>query len=99
MILTGRAVSGEEAFAMGLANRLVERGKAREEAETLAARITAFPQSCMRSDRRAVHAGFDLPIDEAMELEFRLGMEVIAEGELQKGVRLFSQRIGKHGRF
>ena len=84
---------------MGLANRLVERGKAREEAEALAARITAFPQSCMRNDRRAVYAGFDLPIDEAMELEFRLGMEVIAGGELQEGVKRFSQGIGKHGRF
>jgi len=28
MIITGRPVSGEEASVMGLANRLVERGKA-----------------------------------------------------------------------
>jgi enoyl-CoA hydratase len=39
MILAGRPVSGEEAFVMGLANRLVERGKAREEAES----FQAFP--------------------------------------------------------
>jgi hypothetical protein len=38
-------------------------------------------------------------MDEAMDLEFRLGMEVIAEGELQAGVKKFSQGIGKHGRF
>ncbi|MDP3283152.1 MAG: crotonase/enoyl-CoA hydratase family protein [Desulfobacterales bacterium] len=99
MILTGRAVSGEEAFVMGLANRLTERGKAREEAEALAARITAFPQSCMRSDRRAVYAGFDLLFDEAMALEFKLGIEVITGGELQEGMKRFSQGIGKHGRF
>jgi enoyl-CoA hydratase len=99
MILTGRAVGGEEAFAMGLANRLVERGKAREAAESLAAGISSFPQICMRSDRKAVYAGFDLPIDEAMELEFKLGMDVLLKGEFQKGAKSFSEGIGKHGRF
>jgi enoyl-CoA hydratase len=99
MILTGRPVSGEEALVMGLANRLVERGKAREAAEALAFQIAAYPQTCMRSDRQSVHRGFDLSMDEAMDLEFRLGMEVIAAGELQAGVKKFSQGIGKHGRF
>jgi enoyl-CoA hydratase len=99
MILTGRPVSGEEALAMGLANRLVERGKAREEAEALALQIATYPQSCMRNDRQSVYRGFDKPMDEAMALEFRLGMEVIALGELQAGVEKFSQGIGKHGRF
>jgi enoyl-CoA hydratase len=99
MILTGRAVGGEEAFAMGLANRLVERGKAREEAESLAAGIASFPQICMRSDRRAVYDGFDLPIDDAMELEFKLGMDVLLKGEFQGGAKRFSEGIGKHGRF
>ncbi|MDQ1330713.1 MAG: enoyl-CoA hydratase [Thermodesulfobacteriota bacterium] len=99
MILTGRAVDGEEAFGMGLANRIVERGKAREEAEALATQIISFPQSCMRSDRQAVYLGFDLPVDEAMELEFRLGMKVLAGGEFQEGAKRFSQGVGKHGRF
>ncbi len=99
MILTGRPVNGEEAFAMGLANRLVERGEAREAAEALARQIAAHPQSCMRSDRQSVYRGFDLAMEEAMELEFRLGMEVIAGGELRAGVEKFSQGIGKHGRF
>jgi enoyl-CoA hydratase len=97
MILTGRAVSGEEAHTMGLANRLVERGKAREEAEALATRIAAFPQACLRNDRQAVYRGFDLPMDEAMTLEFRLGMDVISSGETQAGAKRFSQGIGKHG--
>ncbi|MGZ6249011.1 MAG: crotonase/enoyl-CoA hydratase family protein [Syntrophales bacterium] len=95
MILTGRAVSGEEAHAMGLANRLVEKGKAREEAEALATQIGTFPQLCMRSDRQAIYGGFNLSMDEAMTLEFRLGMDVISSGESQTGAKRFSQKIGK----
>jgi len=99
MILTGRPVGAEEAFAMGLANRLVEPGKAREKAEALAAQIASFPRICMRSDRMAVYRGFDLPMDEAMILEFRQGMDVLAGGEVLEGAKRFSEGIGKHGRF
>lgn len=47
MILTGRGVSGDEALRMGLANRLVEPGKALEAAKELARQLAAFPQLCL----------------------------------------------------
>lgn len=99
MILTGRPVNAEEAHHMGLANRLVAPGKAKDEAEALALQIASYPQACMRSDRKSIYLGCDLPIDQAMELEFRLGMEVINGSELREGVNKFSQGMGKHGQF
>ena len=51
MILTGRPVGAMEAFAMGLANRVVPKGTARKAAEELAREIARFPQACMRGDR------------------------------------------------
>src|SRR6266542_3332503 len=53
MILTGRGVSGDEALAMGLANRLAEPGGALEDALALARELAALPQLCLRSDRRS----------------------------------------------
>ncbi len=99
MILTGRPVNAEEALAMGLANRVVPQGQARQVAETLAAEIAAFPQRCLRSDREAVYRGFDLPFDEALALEFQLGMGVIRSGESQAGARRFKKGEGRKGRF
>src|SRR5512139_2847234 len=55
MILTGRGVSGDEALRMGLANRLVEPGHALDGALELARQIAAFPQICMRNDRRSAY--------------------------------------------
>ncbi len=99
MILTGRPVGAEEALAMGLANRLVKKGKAREEAEKLASRIADFPQVCMRSDRKSLYLNFGRELDAALELEFKLGMEVIASGETVEGATRFSKGEGKHGKF
>src|SRR6202050_4998201 len=58
MILTGRPVGAAEAHAIGLANRLVARGKAREAAEELAREIARLPQTCLRSDRASVYEQF-----------------------------------------
>ena len=99
MILTGRPVGASEALAMGLANRVVKKGTAREEAENLAARIAEFPQFCLRSDREAVYRGFDREFTQALELEFRLGMNVIESGEAASGGLRFMKGDGKHGAF
>jgi enoyl-CoA hydratase len=99
MILTGRPVGAQEALQMGLANRVVPTGTAREEAEKLAAQIAEFPQICMRSDRNAVYRGFDLDFDKAMELEFLHGMMVITSGETESGAARFVEGAGRHGEF
>ncbi len=66
LMLTGREVGGDEAKAMGLANVLCEPGTAVEEATALAHRLAAFPQGCLRSDRRSAHEQWDLSMPEAL---------------------------------
>jgi enoyl-CoA hydratase len=99
MILTGRAVGAEEAFSIGLANRIAETGKGREEAERLAEEIASFPQRCMRSDREAAYRGLDMEFGEALALEFTLGLRVIESGETVEGASRFSDGKGRHGKF
>lgn len=99
LILTGRPVGAEEALSIGLANRVVETGTARKEAEKLAAQIAEFPQVCMRSDREAVYRGFDQDFDKGMQLEFLLGMNVVNSGETVEGATRFAKGEGRHGKF
>ncbi|MEW2164608.1 crotonase/enoyl-CoA hydratase family protein [Streptomyces sp. NPDC007084] len=97
MILTGRPVPAPEAYAMGLANRLVPPGRSRTEAETLAAKIADFPQACLRSDRASVLDQEGLIEKTAMRTELRYGMDVLAEG--MEGASRFSAGAGRHGVF
>ncbi|MFF4346137.1 crotonase/enoyl-CoA hydratase family protein [Streptomyces sp. NPDC001530] len=97
MILTGRPVPAPEAYAMGLANRLVPSGRARAEAERLAADIADFPQSCLRSDRASVLDQEGLVEKTAMRTELRYGMGVL--GESLEGAARFASGAGRHGSF
>ena len=99
MILTGRPVYAEEALRMGLANRLVDPGTSREEAERMAQQIAQFPQKCLLSDRKSVYEQADLSFAEALTNEFRLGMETITSGETLAGADRFAHGAGRHGKF
>jgi enoyl-CoA hydratase len=99
LILTGRGVSGDEARMMGLANRLVEPGRALDEAIALAKQLAAFPQRCLRSDRLSSYRQWELPLEDALVLETRLGSEVIASGETREGASRFASGAGRHGSF
>ena len=99
LILTGRGVSGDEARAMGLANRLTEPGEALAGAIDLAGQIAAFPQRCTRSDRASSYEQWDLPMAEAMANETRHGLEVINSGETLAGAARFASGEGRHGAF
>ena len=99
LILTGRGVSGDEAQRMGLANRLVEPGTALAHATELARQLAAFPQRCLRSDRLSSYRQWDLGLEPALELETRMGLDVIRSGETQAGASRFAGGAGRHGEF
>jgi enoyl-CoA hydratase len=99
LILTGRGVGGDEAEAMGLVNRLTEPGGALAGAMELATQIAAFPQVCLRSDRRSSYEQWDLDLGEALSRETALGIETLASPELFDGVGRFTSGEGRHGTF
>jgi enoyl-CoA hydratase len=99
LILTGRGVSGDEAVRMGLANRLAEPGRALEEAVALARQVGAFPQNCLRADRRSSYEQWGMQLEEALANETRLGLGVIASGETVAGAARFAAGEGRHGSF
>ncbi|MGV9787495.1 crotonase/enoyl-CoA hydratase family protein [Streptomyces sp. NPDC003435] len=97
MILTGRPVPAAEAHAIGLADRVVPTGRARAEAEELAATIARFPQDCLRSDRASVIDQEGLSEEEAMRGELRHGMAVLTGAS--EGAARFAGGAGRHGAF
>lgn len=98
MILTGRAVSAKEALAMGLANRVVPKGKSLEAALEMAKLLVSFPQLCMNIDRLSCYnATYNASsFEDALRYEYDHGIEVV-DVESVKGAGRFSAGAGRHG--
>ena len=99
MILTGRGVQGEEALAIGLANRLVERGETLAAAIDLARQITSFPRGAMRGDRLSAYEQWGMALPDALANEFEHGIAVIRSGETREGAARFADGAGRGGKF
>ncbi|MCB0933218.1 MAG: crotonase/enoyl-CoA hydratase family protein [Mycobacterium sp.] len=95
MILTGRAVDATEALAIGLANRVVAKGQARQAAEELAAELAQLPQGCMRADRSSALNQWGQTEAAAMDGEFGSLSKVAAE--TLAGAKRFADGAGRHG--
>jgi enoyl-CoA hydratase len=98
LILTGRPVPADEALAMGLVNRVVPTGQARAAAEALARELAAFPQACLRADRRSAYEQADLDLPAALRNEHRRGLAAL-QTESLAGAQRFAGGAGRHGRF
>lgn len=96
MLLTARMVSAPEALDMGLANRLVEDGQSRAQAEALAHAMCGFPQVAMRSDRLSAYRQEGLPLAEALAAEDRFAADAKAR-EATAGAARFASGSGRHG--
>ncbi len=98
MILTGRAVSAEEALSFGLANRMVPDGTALREAIEIAETIAKFPQECMRNDRESALEQWDLSFEDALAVEAAIGRKSFRNGATA-GAKRFEQGKGRGGSF
>ncbi|GFG20099.1 3-hydroxypropionyl-coenzyme A dehydratase [Aspergillus udagawae] len=100
LILTGRGVGAREALAMGLASRVVAKGRAVEEAMVLARELMRFPERCMNADRASCYysAYRAASMEDALRREFEMGSKVLAT-ESVKGAARFRDGEGRHGRF
>jgi len=81
LILTGRPISGKEAYEMGLANRVTATGNSLSQAVDLAQSIMEFPQECMNRDREsAYYAAYSAQsFEDAVRNELEKGITVISK--------------------
>ncbi|MDR9483549.1 MAG: crotonase/enoyl-CoA hydratase family protein [Sediminimonas sp.] len=96
MILTGRAVTADEAVAIGLADRRVAPGQALPAALELARDLTRFPQGCMRADHLSARLS---PRALAAALTREWASLGTFEQEGIAGAARFAAGAGRSGRF
>lgn len=92
MVMTGQAVSGREALAMGLASECVPDAEVQQRAKDLASTIAAMPPLAIAQIKEVVLAGQDASLEAALALE-RKAFQILFSSEDQKeGMRAFLEK-------
>lgn len=91
LILTGRTVKPEEAFEMGLVNRLVE-GQLRAAATEFADQFASYSKLALGFAREAVQRGRDVPLNEGLCIEADLSTLAYRTEDAEEGMRAFIEK-------
>ena len=77
MLLTNHRIDSEEAYRIGLVNRIVPKDKLLQAAHEMARKIASYNPIAVRNAKQAVVRGCDLPLAEGLDLEKRLASELL----------------------
>ncbi len=92
LIFTARKVDAGQAHALGLVDRLVDAGGAREAALALAAQIAQNSPVGVRNAKRAMRLGLDVPLAAGLEVEDAAWRATAFSADRAEGVAAFAQK-------
>ena len=92
LLLTGDNIPAQEAYTLGLVNKVVPQGEILKHAQDLAMRIASRGKLAIHKIMRAVRDGGRLSLDEALELEAQLFGEICETSDMREGVTAFLEK-------
>jgi enoyl-CoA hydratase len=92
MMLTGRTVGAEEAFRVGLVNRVAPALELLAQAEALAHEIAQLAPLAIRACLEAVTQGTQLSLAEGLALESKLFARLFATDDVREGTSAFLEK-------
>lgn len=92
MVLTGRMITANEAFAAGLINRVVPVEFYLESAINLAREVAARPPVAVRLAKESVLKSFDTTINDGLEFERKNFYMLFATEDMREGMAAFLEK-------
>lgn len=92
MILTARRISAQEAFELGLINKVVPQAELMNEVERWIATLLERGPLALRAAKQAILQGLNMTLDEGMQLEQRLMAGLLKTEDAREGPLAFAQK-------
>jgi enoyl-CoA hydratase len=92
MILTGRSISAEEAFRIGLVNKIVPVESLMDEAKKIASEIASKPPISVRAAKEAIVRAQDTTLEVGLEFERRAFYLLFATEDGKEGMKAFLEK-------
>lgn len=92
MLLTGDMISAEDAYRIGLVNRVVEAGSAREEALNLARRIAANSAAAVKFGKEAFYQQLEMGVADAYAHATEVMVKNMMARDAEEGIAAFIEK-------
>ncbi len=92
MMLSGDPINAEEAYRIGLVNRVVPQGQAVAAAEEIAGRIIANAPVAVELCKDAVEIGMDLPMEHGVQYAQKNCMACFSTDDMKEGTTAFVEK-------
>jgi enoyl-CoA hydratase len=92
LVMTGRAITAEEAFRIGLVNKVVPQAELQKESEAMLRLILSKGPIAVRLAMEAVHRGMDMDLENGLNLEAQLFGVVASTTDMKEGLNAFLEK-------
>lgn len=92
LLFSADFIDAEVARAMGILNRLVDKGSALETAQAMVATYATRAPLSLRYAKEAVHAGMQMPLADGIRFEAYVVSTIYQSEDKQEGVRAFLEK-------
>lgn len=92
LLLLGETIDAQEAYRIGLINKVVPPDELMPSAEKWAARLAENAPLAVQAAKKAMIQGADLSLLEGLKLEWELVAELLTTEDFQEGVKAFTEK-------
>jgi len=92
IILSGEAIDAQEAYRIGLVNKIFSKESLMEEAKQFAQKFTQKGAMALRFAMEAVHQGLEVPLEKGLGIEAALGGLCWATEDAKEGTKAFLEK-------
>jgi len=92
MIFTGRRIDAQEAYRIGLVNKVVPLGELMESAMEISGRICKAGPLAIRTAKEAMVRGMSIGLEEGLRLEMTLTPRVVHSYDFSEGIKAFREK-------
>jgi enoyl-CoA hydratase/carnithine racemase len=92
MMLTGRHITAQEAYRIGLANEVVPLQELMPTAERWAQEIMECAPLSVRASKQAAMTGLDLPLAAALSQNYPATLQMNVSDDVMEGPRAFAEK-------
>lgn len=92
LLYTGDPIDAQEAWRLGLVNKVVSVDKLMDEARTMAKKLASRPRLALAAIKSAVNNGVNMDLASALEHEARSFAALVASHDFKEGIKAFVEK-------